>query len=133
MIPTRQTILHDPENGKHGNCFSAVLASLLHIDIETIPVFSDTTRWQRDLNAWLRPFGLAYIAISDFDVWADSLGIEGCYHEVAGNTSRSVDVLHACVGINGVVEFDPHPDGTGLTERTGHGLFIALRPWELVK
>ena len=26
MTPTKQTVLHDPANGLHGNCLSAVLA-----------------------------------------------------------------------------------------------------------
>ena len=38
MIPTTQTILHDPDNGKIGNCLSAVLASLLHLPIELVPL-----------------------------------------------------------------------------------------------
>ena len=36
----KQTIEHDPESGNWGNCFSAVLASLLDIPIEDVPVFS---------------------------------------------------------------------------------------------
>ncbi len=39
MKPTKQTVLHDPANGKHGNCLSAVLASLLHLPIEAM-IFS---------------------------------------------------------------------------------------------
>lgn len=56
MKPTKQTVLHDPANGKHGNCLSAVLASLLHLPIEDVPVFSEPhPKWQQDLNEWLRP------------------------------------------------------------------------------
>ena len=61
MKPTKQTILHDPAKGLHGNCLSAVLASLLHLPIEDVPLFITPETWVKDLNAWLRPFGLAYL------------------------------------------------------------------------
>lgn len=130
MIPTKQTILHDPENGQHGNCLSAVLASLLHLPIDEVPVFKDTATWRRDLNAWLRPFGLAYLELQAGGAWMADFGIEGLHHEVYGPTQRGGDVLHACVGVDGAMVFDPHPDGTGLVAHDGLSVFIALRPWE---
>ena len=133
MKPTKQTVLHDPANGKHGNCLSAVLASLLHLPIEDVPVFSEPhPKWQQDLNEWLRPFGLAYLQIGRFDEWCAEVGVKGCHHEVAGPTKRSNDVLHACVGVDGVPVFDPHPDDTGLTEVQSSGVFIALEPWRVL-
>lgn len=129
MIKTKQTILHDPANGKHGNCLSAVIASLLHIDIETVPVFCTPGTWVKDLNSWLRQFGLAYCMIEDFDLQIEAYGIEGLWHEISGNTSRSNDVAHACVAKDGALKFDPHPDNSGLTKITCHGFFIALEPW----
>lgn len=130
MNPTKQTILHDPKNGKHGNCFSAVLASLLHVDIETIPVFKDPHTWRTELNVWLRPFGLAYMSVNGFRDYASDNGIQDLWHETAGLTSRSNEVLHACVSKDCTVVFDPHPDDTGLATIEEHGVFIALRPWE---
>ncbi len=129
MTPTKQTILHDPANGLHGNCLSAVLASLLHLPIEDVPLFIDPVTWVKDLNAWLRPFGLAYCMVEDFECHIDAYGIDGLWHEVSGNTSRSKDVIHACVAKDGELVFDPHPDNTGLTKITCHGFFIALEPW----
>lgn len=131
MKPTKQTILHDPENGKHGNCLSAVLASLLHLPIEVVPVFSNPDTWLRDLNLWLRPKGLAFLQISFPDGWLAQCGVEGCYHEVSGGSPRSNDVCHACVGVDGTVVFDPHPDNTKLVGTLVHGMFVALRPWEV--
>ena len=129
MIPIKQTILHDPANGQYGNCLSAVLASLLHLPIETIPVFSDPERWEPDLNEWLRPYGLAYVPLAVPDGWFSSRNIVGCYHEICGPTLRSADVLHAMVGIDGVPVHDPHPDNTGITKVDSIGVFIALMPW----
>lgn len=129
MLPTKQTILHDPANGLQGNCLSAVLASLLHLPIDDIPVFKTPETWVRELNLWLRPFGLAYCMVADFDCHIDAYGITGLWHEVSGNTARSADVTHACVALDGNLVFDPHPSDTGLTELTCHGFFIVLEPW----
>lgn len=134
MIPVTQTQLHDPANGKHGNCLSAVLASLLHIPIETIPVFSSKDTWLKDMNAWLRPRGLAYISFPQdgFDRMLSDFGIIGVHHEIYGGTTRFTDVGHACVGHDGQLVFDPHPSRDGLNASVeGHGLFIALEPWRM--
>lgn len=130
MKPTKQTILHDPANGKHGNCMSAVIASLLHLPIEDVPVFSNPTTWVKDLNAYLANYGLAYILVADPAEWILWTGVQGCYHEVAGPSPRDADTLHACVGVDGKVAFDPHPDNTGVSV-DGGGFFVALRPWEV--
>lgn len=133
MIPVHQTIMHDPANGKNGNCLSAVIASLLHIPIEEIPVFyAPHPEWQRKLNAWLKPYGLAYIQLGMFDEYCAEIGITGCHHEIGGPTSRSDDVLHACVAVDGQFVFDPMPNGKGLTEIQSSGVFIALEPWKML-
>ena len=134
MIFVDQTILHDPENGQHGNCLSAVLASLLHLDIKNIPIFTAPyPQWQVDLNTWLRQYDLAYIQLVDFKTYCNDVGIEGCYHEIAGTTERFNDVLHACVGINGELTFDPQIDRSGLKEIVSSGIFIALKPWKIIE
>ena len=132
MIPTKQTVIHDPANGLHGNCLSAVLASLLHIPIDGIPLFANPSTWVKDLNEWLQPFGLAYCMVADFERHIDVYGIHGLWHEISGNTRRSKDVYHAVVAKDGEVVFDPHPDNTGLTKISCHGFFIALEPWRVV-
>ncbi len=132
MIPKPQTILHDPENGKFGNCFSAVIASLLHLSVDEVPVFSND-RWQIELNAWLKPYGLAYInfELAAFSQALKDFGIQGCHHEVAGPSPRSTDVHHACVGYDSELVFDPHPGRAGLQQITSCGIFVALEPWRV--
>jgi len=132
MNPTYQTVLHDPENGQHGNCMSAVVASLLHLPIEDVPLFI-TPNWQRDLNAFLRPFGLGYLQIGDFERWCEEVDIRRCFHEAAGPSPRHDDVFHACVGIDGKVVFDPHPGAEGLKTVQACGVFIMLQPWRVVE
>jgi hypothetical protein len=131
MKPTQQTILHDPANGQYGNCLSAVLASLLHLPIQQIPLFNEPGRWMQQLNDWLRPFGLGYLVLTP-DSFRDACGIVGlvgCYHEIAGPSQRWANTDHACVGVDGHVAFDPHPSAAGLQEVTSCGVFIALEPW----
>lgn len=132
MIPTKQTTLHDPDNGVIGNCLSAVLASLLHLPIDKVPVFYSET-WMKDLNTWLQQFGLAYCLIDGFDAYIDAYAIKGLWHEIYGNTIRSADVLHACVAKDGEFIFDPHPDDTGLKNVVGYGFFIVLEPWRHIE
>lgn len=134
MILTDQTIFHDPDNGVHGNCLSAVLASLLEMPIEDVPIFSSDS-WIHELNDWLRPFGLAFLSIERFGEFAHSWNIKGCHHELAGDSPRAVEswksVGHATVAIDGKLEFDPHPSRSGIVDKNvTHGLFISLRPWE---
>jgi hypothetical protein len=50
MKPTKQTVLHDLSNNQHGNCLSAVLASLLHIPIGDVPLFVTPETWVKDLK-----------------------------------------------------------------------------------
>lgn len=134
MNPIKQTQLHDPANGVHGNCLSAVLSSLLHVDIATIPNFIDPQHWLQDLNAWLRPRGLAFLSFPavGFQETLAIFGIEGLHHEIGGMTRRFTDVGHSCVAKDGHLVFDPHPSDDGLNSSVDtHGVFIALRPWEV--
>ena len=131
MIPTKQTILHDPANGVHGNCFSAVLASLLHVDISTVPVFTDPKSWQRQVNDWLRPFGVAFMQLSGVPDACGELAIMGMHHEKCGNTQRSNEVLHSVVAVDGEAIFDPHPDASGLVNEVTCGVFLSLEPWRV--
>lgn len=125
-----QTRLHNPPESI-GNCFSAVLAGLLKLPIEQIPDF-DNPHWRRKLNAWLAQFGLAWIQVEDLAHFRVVYGIEGLWHETGGASPRDPGVLHAVCGKDGVVEWDPHPSQAGITNMSeGHGIFVALRPWEL--
>ena len=134
MKPQKQTILHDPDNGKFGNCFSAVLASLLHIDINEIPVFKEKETWKKEVNKFLRPYNLAFFDFMDYPEAAEFGGVVGLYHEQAGNTVRGKECSHATVAIDGKVVFDPHPNGDGLAEVYDYsGVFVCLEPWQLIE
>jgi hypothetical protein len=134
VIPVTQTILHDPENGQFGNCFSAVLASLLHLPIEDVPVFQEKETWKKEVNKFLRPYNLAFFDFMDYPVAAEFGGVVGLYHEQAGKTARESECSHACVAVDGNVIHDPHPNGSGLSEIYEYsGVFVCLEPWQLIE
>ena len=127
MIPITQTIQHDPDNNINGNCFSAVLASLLHIPIEDIPVFSSEESWLCQVNHFLQKYNLCYIQVNGLKEVIRDTCITGMYHEIGGTTNRA-DCLHAVVGLDGDQFFDPHPSRLGLKEEVNYGVFIVLDP-----
>jgi hypothetical protein len=130
MKPVDQTILHDPANGRYGNCFAAFLASTLEIPIEDVPHFADgwpePDEFNRRINAFLAPLNLAFMCVNIED-WCSSMGVTGLVHELFGLSPRGAD--HATVGIDGVMTHDPHPSKAGLlTPAEEWGVFVVLDP-----
>ncbi len=119
MTPIQQTILHDPENGKTGDCFRACIASLLSLPIENVPHFCDgkpegDTTYYGELNTWLAERGLIYLEFGTGSGWSESFAAAGgdCFHIISGRSPRGY--LHAIVGRNGEPIYDPHPSNAGL-------------------
>lgn len=103
--------------GKNGRCLNACVASLLEIPEASVPDFSDE-EWNRELDDFLAPYGLYYRHVST------SVAPLG-YHIIEGLSPRGG--LHAVVGLDGAVVWDPHPqDGTGrgLVRTDRYGLLI---------
>lgn len=133
MIEVTQTKMHIPGE-QSGNCLSAVLASLLHIDIESVPVFEGNgVYWLTQLNTWLRQYGLAFMYIHDNAEDFDDTGIQGMHHMLAGNTNRFARVRHGVVARDGRMIFDVHPSRTGLTDGVVSGVFVSLEPWKVAE
>lgn len=111
MKPYVQTILHDPANGKIGNCFATCIRSLLALDDPgSVPNFVEEEDWLKGLQDWLAPLGLAYLEINmpqDNYQW-EHMG----FHVISGASPRGLN--HSVVGYRGKVTWDPHPNGGGL-------------------
>ena len=104
-----QTILYSPElnaRGVYGNCLQAALASALDLDLDAVPHFGAFTWWDPAVRLWLRGRGLD---------WRITQGIPAGRSVVVGPTVRPTG-LHAVVGDDSRVAWDPHPSRTGLTE-----------------
>lgn len=130
-----QTVLHVPGVSR-GNCFSASVAGLLKLPIDTIPqlVTTEDESWQEQFNGWLRQFGLAWFPMAGDDLASEcqQYGISGLWSEMSGQSPR-FEGGHSCVAKDGRLAWDPHPSQSGLEHPIWwHGVFIALRPWELV-
>lgn len=120
MIPVKQTILHDPEHGRYGNCFQVCIASLMELPIEAVPHFCDgpeSDNWLEHTNKWFSDFyGLIYIEFQitgdgklkrNLNAWRNGHDI---YHTLKGYSSRDTSIIHTVIGKNGIPFFDPHPD-----------------------
>jgi hypothetical protein len=101
MRPTDQTTY-----GSRGNCVSACIASILEIPIRTVPLFIGETWWPR-LLAWLARRELSATKIEDGSM---PLGFTIAF----GPSTRLIGLGHACVALDGVVVYDPHPSRDGL-------------------
>lgn len=116
-----------------GNCFTACIASILEIPIETIPHFckGGDESWYQNFIWWLGTVGYTNIEIhaAVYDGWEPAEG-QLCY--LTGKSPRG-EFDHCVVGrySEGKYEeiFDPHPDNNGLDgEIKTIGFFIPLDP-----
>lgn len=126
-----QLVLHDTGAGIQGDCARAVLASLLDIDIHTIPNFA------QEAEGSVRGF---YSRIGDFlegvgyeMIWCRKLeyhikdGVD-VYHYMSGPSPRRKGLYHAVVGLNGNLFFDPHPSRQGLAGKKEEWMCSFLIP-----
>lgn len=125
-----QTVMHIPGESR-GNCFAAVFAGLLQVPIESIPDF-DGPDWRKQVNAFLRPYGLAWLQVGIDKEWLEDSGVSGMWHEVSGTTTRfDGKVRHSCAALDAEVAWDPHPSQSGLADQNGASIFVALQPWKM--
>ncbi len=125
MIFQDQLIIHDPDNKQYGDCFRAVLATLLHKETQEVPHFlwdnCDSLVFNTRVNEYLGTINCCFLATNVFNVeeWKVNNGItKDIYHEISDRSPRFSDTLHSVVGCNGRVIHDPHPDRIGFPEET---------------
>lgn len=121
MIPITQT-----RTGPDGNCFSACLASILEVPLHVIPEFAlDEDLFLDQIQEFLLPHGLFYLQVAPDDPMLEHVFRTGeTWHTIEGVSPRGGG--HACVGLNGEISFDPHPEdgtGRGLVQVEVFGLF----------
>lgn len=132
MISTKQ----DKFGDGHGNCFSACVASLLELPLESVPNFCvlsnyeslGESEWFYAFLFWLEDFGMSYVElIADYVKMTD-----GQLCVLTGKSPRG-DFKHCVVGRfeGGLIyeHFDPHPSDDGLDgEPEQYGVFIPVNP-----
>ena len=123
MKPVYQTRFGYPE----GNCHAAALASVLEIPIEEIPNFGIDDDWYDHFVRYmvshhaLQPIDFIIPKNVVHDLW-----VPQGYHLINGTSSRGLE--HSVVGFMGEMEFDPHPDDSGLEEIDSYTIFAVLGP-----
>ena len=129
MKPVDQQVLHDPDNGKYGDCMRACIASLLELPAEEVPHFFKTGNdndFDDKLDQYLRWQGYSLLDITYFE-FGRYQGIRGetdIHHIISGYTERGT--YHATVGHRGKVVHDPHPSKAGLSSDKEDWIFSFL-------
>lgn len=124
MKPITQTKVSSEDGSVSGNCFRACIASILEIDIDSIPAFEDMKggEWHMPFFKFLSENGYEFHGTGRFDnEFHDELfktyeGVDG-YIIVNGTSPRKwVTRGHSVVYKNGVMVHDPHPSREGLVD-----------------
>ena len=122
MVPVTQTRFGFPE----GNCTEAALASVLEIDLDSVPDLKDTdpdgNEWVEVINEWMVPTHGLYLACFGTD-WGGA-PFPPAWVLLGGLGPRGLQ--HMVVGFGGEVRHDPHPDQAGLVEPNLICLFVAV-------
>lgn len=138
MKPVYQTYFGDGSNGAiPGNCMQAAVASLLELSLEYVPHFTkDMPSWSASylaLQHWLDQWDYGLLTINGEPAcygegWAPCHGLlhQFQYYLVSGKSPRGLG--HMCVGQQGVIVHDPHPDGGGLVSIQDYTLLVPLQP-----
>lgn len=116
MTPVRQTIYAGDPSGVPGNCLQAALASMLDLPLAEVPHFvrddvhtDGVKHWWVEMGRWCHGRGLA---LED-----RAAPYVGEYYLGGGPSPRDPLLRsHVAVYRDGVLEHDPHPDGTGVVE-----------------
>ena len=130
-----------------GNCFQAVLASMLELELEQVPDFAEymalgTRAWWNVFETWSGEFGLFpfELEINCQNHQALKAIPKGQEVWLVGNSPRG-PFLHAVVGIHkGDLTFDvihdPHPEAIKGSHFVGRprlvGFFVVRDPWKFL-
>jgi hypothetical protein len=116
VIPVKQLILHDPANGKYGDCFRACVASLMEFPCEKVPHFfdkDDPDGWYMFKQYCIR---MGYEIFSVYDAHPPISYTD--YYIATGHSPRFPDALHCTIYRRGILVHDPHPDNSGILDIT---------------
>jgi hypothetical protein len=103
-----------------GNCWSACVASLLHLPIEEVPWFLGHEDWYGAFTQWLRPHGFYPVTVP----WSEGWCPEG-YYILGGQSPRH---NHAVIARGRDIVHDPHPSRAGLVTREDCTLLVPFCP-----
>ncbi len=112
MTPRRrhQTVLHDPDGRRFGNCVRAAVASIMGLPIREVPPFEagywdDGFDWRKAVKSWAAKVHGVHVQ------WFCGPPPAG-WAIASGPTARGT--RHVVVCRDGRLWHDPHPDHKGL-------------------
>ena len=122
----KQRNLHDPENGIHGDCDRACLASMLGLPIGDVPHFFDGVNTSEECVAayktrkkWLNDRGVTYIQVKivgdeDYEKVIRSTSYEnpGIPFLLVGESRNGT--THVVICLDGEIIHDPALDNSGI-------------------
>jgi hypothetical protein len=111
-------------DGVRGNCFAAVIASIMDKDspddvIQIQEHYSED--WITILCNWLQERGYEWISLNGHSTVKDE------FYLVIGKSPRDESIKHVCIYQNGKLYHDPHPDGRGLLSEDRFELLTQLK------
>ena len=124
-----------------GNCFQAVLASLLELGLEDVPDFCNQgSGWQEAMNRWFVECDLFPV---EFNLRETDPAVRALVKEISDKTPIEAAVnsprgkgLHSVVWHQGRVVHDPHPSrdsmGCRLEDLKSVVVFVDLKPQEKI-
>ena len=118
-----QEFRHNPENGEHGDCMRAVIASMLGLEMSEVPNFNeggpDSYDFFERLDAFLSGRGLGRLSIAFDGASIDTATRHMAAHYtdnqpymLSGQSPRGVNHVVIYKGVD--LLWDSHPDGGGL-------------------
>lgn len=117
MIAVKQRFVHRPHKGVYADCHRAVLASLLEMNIDTVPHFCQDNpsieEHNRRIDEWLGARNLAQAGFPLSGTLSDTLlsmavAAPRAYWMLTGRTKGGFH--HSVVCLGGQIVHDPSPD-----------------------
>lgn len=120
MKPVFQTKFSD--NGDHGNCLSAALASIFEVPLSTVPEFQEYgDEWWPKFCKWIETMGFYPLRINTDFIFPG-------YCLIMGESPRDTKINHQVIYKNGLLVHDPHPSGGGIVNIKEVMLLVPLDP-----
>lgn len=121
MIPVFQTVFGE----KEGNCLAACIASLLELEIEDVPNFTNLN-WYNDLCGWLNTKG--YTMMSLPSLGPELRWLKGMHYIGTVKSTLGEGVKHATIWLDGKMIHNPHPDYDLTAELVRVNILVPLDP-----
>lgn len=132
MRPLKQRFKHDPENGVWGDCYRAAFASVLELDLDDVPHFSDggpsaSMDTLERAEMWLRERGLRTISITftgdlrEVLMTVGRLNGDDLIYLLSGTSRTGVNHTVVCQGSK--IAHDPSLTDAGIAGPCDDGLY----------